>query len=152
MSVPSAISLETLKAELAVAAPYAEAAGIQLETRGLCEDSLQFVAVFVNRDGELFPAEFDCQDYPMFPPTIEFLNSDRLERGLPWNYPSGFHTMPCICMRYNRKAHGEKGGPHGDWRLIDWQLPTPGGGAIDTIGMILSDLHAKIGASSGRLG
>jgi hypothetical protein len=63
-----------------------------------------------------------------------------------------FHPMPCVCARYNRKAYSERGGPHGDWRLVDWQLPTGNGVAVDSIVMMLSDLHSKIAASSGRLG
>ena len=36
-------------------------------------------------------------------------------------------------MRYNRKAYVERGSPHGDWRLLDWRLPTGNGVAIDTL-------------------
>jgi hypothetical protein len=55
-------------------------------------------------------------------------------------------------MRYNRKAYAEKGGPHADWRLIDWHLPTSGGGQVDSLAMIISDLQAKIIETTGRLG
>jgi hypothetical protein len=43
------------------------------------------------------------------------------------------------------------GGPHEDWRLIDWQLPTQAGPKIDTLVMIVSDLHSKIATSSKRM-
>ena len=66
-------------------------------------------------------------------------------------YPNVFHTAPCVCMRYNRKAYGELGGPHGDWRLVDWHLPTPGGGPITTLAMMISDLHAKTLEATGRM-
>jgi hypothetical protein len=54
-------------------------------------------------------------------------------------------------MRYSRKAYTERGGPHGDWRLIDWHLATPGGGPIDKLAMIFSDMHTKILDSTGRM-
>src|SRR5450755_3377937 len=47
----------------------------------------------------------------------EFVSEDRREQGTRRLYPNGFHTTPCVCMRYNRKAYSERGGPHGDWRL-----------------------------------
>lgn len=152
MSVHPQVSFEAVRAELEAAAPFAAAAGILLDTEGLGEENLRFHAVFLNRDGERFMAEFDCRDFPLYPPTIEFVSEDRSQRGLATLYPAGFHPLPCICMRYNRKAYTERGGPHGDWRLLDWHLPTPGGGAIDSLALVLSDLHAKIGDSSGRLG
>lgn len=152
MSVPPEVSLETIQAELKVAVPYAAASGIALETANLAGDHLRFIAVFINRDNEAFPAEFDCIDYPLYPPTIEFLNEDHTERGHRHLYPKGFHPTPCICMRYNRKAYGSYGGPHGNWRLVDWQLATSGGGPIDSLAMMFSDLNAKIRNSSGRIG
>jgi hypothetical protein len=152
MSVPARVSLQTVIAELAVAVPYASAAGIGLGTTTLTETNLKFYATFYNQNKEPFYAEFDCAEYPLFPPTIEFVDEARSARGLKSLYPAGFHPTPCVCMRYNRKAYGERGGPHGDWRLIDWQLPTPGGGPIDSLAMILSDLHSKIFESTGRMG
>lgn len=152
MSVPASVSFQTIIAEFAVAVPYASAAGIYLDMTTFSETDLKFYVTFYNLNKEPFYAEFDCTDYPLYPPTIEFVNEARSIRGLPSLYPSGFHGTPCVCMRYNRKAYGEKGGPHGDWRLIDWQLPTDGGGPIDSLTMIISDLHSKIMESTGRLG
>ncbi len=154
MSVPVAVTLEQVREELVVAARYAAAAGLLLDAPGLSQDNPMFYLSFRNRDGELFFAEVNCTDYPMYPPFIEFTDGDRghgarAERRL---YPSCFHGMPCVCARYNRKVYGEHGGPHGDWRMIDWQLPTSNGVAIDTLAMIVSDLHSKIVTSAERLG
>lgn len=152
MSIPAAGVLETLREELPVAAAYAAAAGLTVEASTLTEDALSFHVTFRNAGGDLFVAEFDCPDYPMYPPTIEFVDATRALRGIPALYPAGFHGMPCVCARYNRKAYGERGGPHGEWRLVDWQLPTGNGVPIDSIAMIVSDLHSKISQSTGRLG
>jgi hypothetical protein len=155
VSVPVAVTLEQVREELVVAAQYAAAAGLALDASGLSEERPVFYLSFRNRDGALFFAEVDCTDYPMYPPFIEFTDgagrghSARAERR---HYPSCFHGMPCVCARYNRKAYGAHGGPHGDWRMIDWQLPTSNGIAIDTLAMIVSDMHSKIVTSSGGLG
>src|SRR5687768_17763138 len=102
-----------------------------------------FYVTFYNRDGHAFVAEICCLDYPMYPPTIEFLDETRTRRATLALYPSCFHTMPCVCARYNRKAYSQHGGPHGDWRLVDWQLPTSNAGevAIKTLVLVVSDLH-----------
>src|SRR2546428_769190 len=89
----------------------------------LTENNLCFYVTFRNRDGEPFYVAFECREYPLHPPTVEFVSCDRTERGTKRLYPQGFHSTPCICMRYNRKAYTERGGPHGDWRLLDWRLP-----------------------------
>lgn len=152
MTAAPALSLETVREELAAAAAFAAAAGLVIDDTGFAESDLRLVVTFVNAAGDRFPAEFDCRDYPAYPPTIEFLDETRTARGLSSLYPNVFHPMPCVCARYNRKAYSERGGPHGDWRLVDWQLPTGSGVAVDSIVMMLSDLHSKIAASSGRLG
>ena len=152
MTAAPSLSLETVREELAVAAPFAAAAGLAIDVAGLAESDLRFVVTFANAAGHRFPLEFDCRDYPAYPPTVEFLDEARTACGLPSLYPNVFHPMPCVCARYNRKAYAERNGPHGDWRLIDWQLPTGTGVAVDSIAMMLSDLHSKIATSSGRLG
>lgn len=151
MSVEAEVSLEAVTAELADAVPYAASAGLDLDASALGKDDLRFYVTFHNRAGVKFYAEFDCRDYPLYPPNIEFTDETRSERGARALYPSGFHPTPCVCMRYNRKAYAERGGPHGDWRLLDWHLPTSGGGAIETLAMIISDMHAKILGSPGRM-
>jgi hypothetical protein len=152
MAADPTLTLETVQQELAAAASFAAAAGLDVETSELTEVQPRFVIVFRNASGERFFAEFDCRDYPMYPPTSEFLDATHVARGQRGLYPVGFHPMPCVCARYNRKAYVERGGPHADWRLVDWQLPTGSGVAVDSITMMLSDLHGKIARSTGRMG
>lgn len=151
MSVPADVSLEVVRAELAVAVPYAAAVGVAVDSSSLSAEALRFYALFRNRDAEPFEVEFNCLEYPLHPPTIEFLSADRSRRGDRDLYPQGFHSTPCVCMRYNRKAYGALGGPHGDWRLLDWRLPTSNGVGIDSLALMISDLESKIRASSGRM-
>ncbi len=135
-----------------MAAQFAEAAGLVLDARGLSEENVKFRVTFVSRTGERFFAEFDCADYPVLPPFIEFTDETGASRGLHRYYPNVFHGTPCVCMRYSRKAYGERGGPHSDWRMFDWRLATSGGGPIRNLAEIISDMHAKILDATGRLG
>lgn len=150
-SVEPVVSLEAVKIELAEAEKFAASAGLVLETSKLSEAELKFSVRFFNRADDLFFTAFDCTDYPLMPPYIEFTDEAGENAGVKSFYPLGFHTNPCVCMRYNRKAYTEHGGPHGDWRMVDWHLATPGGGPIGTLAMIISDLHAKILTSDGRM-
>jgi hypothetical protein len=151
-TVAALVTLDAIEADLPAVERYAAAAGLELDVSELTEENPRFYVTFHNLDEERFFAEFDCRDYPLFPPTIEFLDATRHSRGTRALYPSCFHAMPCVCTRYSRKAYVEQGGPHNDWRLKDWQLPTQNGIAIDTLAMIVSDLHSKIANSRGRLG
>jgi len=151
--MPVELVIEEVVRELPAVAQYAAAAGL------LLDDSLVLAAeprpvlyvTFYNLEGTPFHAEIDCRDYPMHPPTVEFVDETRTRRGTANLYPAGLHAMPCVCARYNRKAYQERGGPHGDWRLIDWQLPTSNGVAIKSLALIVSDLHSKIAASRGTM-
>lgn len=149
--MPGPVTLEQVNEELADVTKYVAAAGLGLDQSTLKEPHPVFHVTFFSRDGLEFIAEFDCRDYPLHPPTIEFVDAARHRRGTRDLYPSCFHRMPCICARYNRKAYRAHGGPHGDWRLVDWQLPTQGGPKIDTLAMVVSDMHGKIAASTGRM-
>lgn len=151
MTVPTVVTIEQVREELADVANYAAAASLALDASMLSESRPLFYLTFHSRDNVEFVAEFDCHEYPLHPPTIEFVDPARIRRGTRDLYPSCFHTMPCVCARYNRKAYKALGGPHEDWRLIDWQLPTQAGPKIESLAMIVSDLHSKIAASSGRM-
>lgn len=151
MSVAADVALAAINQELSAVAEYAAAAGLLASFESLTEQNLRFVLQFENQDGESFYVQFDCSDYPLYPPIVEFVNADQSERGTKRLYPLGFHPTPCICMRYNRRAYVERGGPHGDWRLLDWRLPTGNGIAIDNLALMVSDIHSKVRHSTGRM-
>ena len=151
MSVAAAV-LELVMADVAAAAGYAAAARLPFDATELSEERPVFYVAFSNRMGEMFHAEIKCDHYPKHPPTVEFVSADRKRRGTGDLYPACFHSTPCVCARYNLKAYKAYGGPHDDWRLIDWMLPTGAGVAIRNLREIVSDLHGKIAESEGRLG
>lgn len=150
-SATAAATIEAIEEELHALQQYSIAAGLSLDVESLTRGDPRIRAAFRNADDEVFFVEIDCTEYPKFPPTIEFLDEQGSERGHSRLYPAGFHAMPCVCMRYNRKAYSH-GGPHSaDWQLVDWQRPTGNGVGIDTLALIVSDLHSKISSSRGRL-
>jgi hypothetical protein len=151
VSVAPEVSLSVLKTELEAVAAYASASALPMDCGLLSQENLRFVVQFEDCNGEPFYAEFECSDYPLYPPTIEFVNKGRTQRGARNLYPQGFHTTPCVCMRYNRKAYSERGGPHGDWRLLDWRLPSGNAIGVDSLVLMVSDLHSKIRHGSGRM-
>lgn len=150
-NVESEVTFQTVTEELVEAANFAASANLTLNTSCLTQENPVFGVRFSNRAGEVFFARFDCADYPLFPPLIEFTDGSGADAGSKHQYPNVFHAAPCVCMRYNRKAYVDLGGPHGDWRMVDWHLATPGGGPIGSLAMIISDLHAKILDSTGRM-
>lgn len=151
-NVDANVSLEAIRNELGEAARFAVSAGLTLDSSKLDAGNLLFTVRFSNRVGDKFHASFDCRDYPLLPPYIEFTDEDGGSAGRKDLYPNVFHGTPCVCMRYNRKAYKQLGGPHNDWRMVDWHLATSGGGPIGTLAMIVSDLHSKILESTGRMG
>ena len=151
MSIATETSLAVIRGELEAVAAYVSASGLELDCAGLCSENLRFIVKFLNASDVAFHVEFECVDYPLYPPVVEFVNAGRTQRGLRNLYPQGFHTSPCICMRYNRKAYAERGGPHGDWRLLDWRLPSGNGVGIDSLALMVSDLHSKIRHSNGTM-
>jgi hypothetical protein len=149
--MPAGLATESVRMEIPDILAYTTAAGLSLDSSTITAEDPRFVVAFRNGDGESFFAEFSCHDYPMNPPMIEFVDESRHVRGEKRLYPACFHGMPCVCARYSRKAYQRHGGPHADWRMLDWQLPTTNGIAIDTITMMISDMHSKIMSSTGRL-
>lgn len=79
-------------------------------------------------DREVFIIEARCENYKEIPPYFEFIHPDTGERGTPSCYPSGgsfFHSTPCICVQWNRKAYQSEGGPHNNWDLANWMQARP---------------------------
>lgn len=148
----AAAVLEQVIEELPSAASYAAAAGLAFDAGMLTEELPVLRVTFRNRKGEEFFAGILCKEYPKHPPTVEFFDATWTRWGTRDLYPACFHPTPCVCARYNRRAYTTSGGPHTDWRLIDWKLPTNGGVAIRNLTEIISDLHGKIAESEGTLG
>ena len=153
MSVPLAASLDVLRAELPPLLRYATALGLTVDCSPLEADRPTLYVTFRNRRGDPATAELDFTGYPDVSPYIEFVDRATGVRGAPSLYPNCFHPTLCVCAKYNRKAYIGYTGLHAEWRLKDWQDPTSGSGAqLDSLAMIVSDLHAKISVTEGWLG
>jgi hypothetical protein len=88
--------------------------------------ALLVTVTMYSHNGDLFIIEARCDEYKELPPYFEFLDPDTGERGTRHAYPQGhdsfFHSAPCICAPFNRKAYKavDAVGPHADWSLGDW--------------------------------
>jgi hypothetical protein len=80
-------------------------------------------------DGEPYLLRAVCDNYKAWPPFLEFLEPDTRRAGTPRAYPRGgrgyFHSMPCVCAPFSRKAYTQCGGPHGDWQISNWMALRP---------------------------
>jgi hypothetical protein len=126
VSVDPDISRRIMEEELAAMAPLAATYGWEVHS------DLPNLTVTVRLrsaiDGEVYVLEARCDDYKALPPVFEFIHPDNSERGTRRCYPkdgSFFHTNPCICIQWNRKAYQSLGGPHGDWSLANWMSDRP---------------------------
>lgn len=151
MSVPSAVSLAHVEAELTEAESFIEALGLTLDTSNLCQEDLRFRLSGESwADSEVYIAEFQCDDYREKPPLVEFVDPESGELGTRHAYPNCFHNRPCICARYNRKTYSGHTGLHADWKYGDWT----GDGSTDRLGGMISHMwgyiHGHQGNYSGR--
>jgi hypothetical protein len=136
VSVATAISWSIVEEELKAVATTAKAFGWTIE---LFPDELRFTVQMTSGvDGEQYILEFRCDDYKELPPYIELIHPDTGERGSANAYPrngrSFFHTYPCICAPFNRKAYSGYAGIHGDWSIGNWMALRDG---VTTLGAML---------------
>lgn len=96
-------------------------------------------------DGEPYILEFRCDGYRGMPPYIDFVDPIDSTVGIARAYPKSadgwFHSTPCICKPFSRKAYSAVGGPHGDWKYPDWVRNSPN---LNTLGDILLGIYARI--------
>jgi hypothetical protein len=125
MSVATDVSLQAVLSDLVLVAAYADAAGLTLDIGPLSEQNLRFYVAFPQPRRRAVCCGIRLRGVPASSgrPSSSF-NAHRTQRGTRDLYPEGFHPTPCICMRYNERLTASVGGPHGDWRLLDWRLPT----------------------------
>lgn len=90
------------------------------------------------RDNQIYVLDLAFDNYKEWPPYLEFVEWDTGKIGTRRAYPKGgrgyFHTHPCICAPFSRKAYNRYGGPHGDWDINNWISLTP---TVNTLGDIL---------------
>lgn len=136
MSVATSVSWSIVEDELSATTLAAEAFGWEIDHS---PDDLLFTARMTSRvDNEPYVLEFRCDDYKELPPYIELIHPETGERGTPRAYPrngrSFFHTHPCICAPFNRKAYAGYAGIHGEWAIGNWMALREG---VSTLGAML---------------
>jgi len=146
MAVDRAVSLSIIRLELEKCREYAIKYG--WEILALEEDALAFKVKLISPlDNNVFITSFKCDNYREWPPYIEFIDPDSGQEGLKKSYPLSsdgfFHQNALICHPCSRKAYGELRGPHGDWKLVDWEN-NPKIGGLRNIPAILCAIYERI--------
>ena len=102
-------------------------------------------------DKERYILEVKFDNYKLWPPYLEFIDPESLQKGGKRAYPrnvgnnaSFFHDNPCICHPCSRKAYSNYGGPHGDWGEIAGWLRHPQVGGLTSIPNILRAVYGRI--------
>jgi hypothetical protein len=106
-------------------------------------------------DKEVYIVEARCDDYRALPAYFEFIHPEDGERGTAHCYPadgSYFHTTPCVCVQWNRKAYKKEGGPHEDWNVLDWMSARPGTVTLGDMFHLIQVQINKLNVYKGRMG
>jgi len=152
--VDPAISRAIVESEMERSAPIAATFGwlVERDPGGLIVRVGMRSAV----DEQEYLLEAGCDNYKAWPPYLEFIEPGTLARGSARAYPRGgngyFHSLPCICAPFSRKAYQTWGGPHGDWSPGDWVRLAP---AFSTLGEIFHLVQRLINDTrlyQGRMG
>lgn len=148
MSISREITIETLKIELEECQLYAMKFNWIISE--LNEINLSFSVQMTSPiDHETFILEFIADNYPEWPPLIEFIHPETKERGINKAYPknkkysSFFHNRPCICNPCSRQAYGGYKNVHSDWILSSWKQ-NPKIGTLTKISAILLAVYTRI--------
>lgn len=110
---------------------------------------LRVTVTMYAHNGDLFIVEVRCDDYKEIPPFFEFIDPFTGNRGTKAAYPRGhdslFHSAPCLCAPFNRKAYKNVDplGPHSDWALGDWTRSMANGTAWENYAT-LADMFGLI--------
>jgi hypothetical protein len=145
MSVDPEISRRIVQEELEAMLPLASSYRWQVASD--LDQLTVTVEMTSSVDEQTYILEAKCDGYKALPPYFEFIHSETGERGTPRCYPLGtsfFHSLPCICVQWNRKAYQEAGGPHGDWQTTNWMSYRPGMTALgDMFNLVQMEINKK---------
>lgn len=146
MAVDKTVSLSIVRSELNRCREYADRNGWEIST--LNESAISFSVKLISPiDKEIFIISFKCDNYREWPPYIDFIDPSSGQEGQKKAYPLSsdgfFHQNALICHPCSRKAYRDLNGPHGDWKLIDWER-NPKIGALKSIPAILLAVYERI--------
>jgi hypothetical protein len=138
MSVPSNISLLTVKAEIAACSDDAEVYGWVISE--INKVTQRFSVTMKAKDSEVYKISFQFDNYPQLPFLIDFIDPDSGVNGTKHAYPksgdSFFHPNGVICHPCSRKPYSGYSGLHCDWNITGWKL------IADTLTTLHAILHA----------
>lgn len=124
MGVPVDISREHLREELELAQVLADTFRWEIKAD---LGQLTMMVTMKAHTGDIYILSGLFDNYKEKPPLLDFVDPDTGDVGTRHAYPkcsndSLFHTFPCICAPFSRKAYQEfaPGAPHGNWKTTDW--------------------------------
>lgn len=149
MTVSKEVSLLEVDKELQGSKEFLKSLGIRISE--VDNEKLLFTAYMTSSiDDEVYELELRFDNYPGWPPLIEFIHPETRERGTKKAYPkkegdSFFHPYPCICNPCSRKAYKtyDPNAPHGDWDLMGWRTNAQYS-TLKTIDAILIAINSRI--------
>ncbi|MEZ5199298.1 MAG: hypothetical protein R2764_23820 [Bacteroidales bacterium] len=159
MSVKHEITISTVLSELEEAKESASRYGWSISE--LDENNIRFTVKMQSPiDKEIYVIEFQLDNYPEWPPAIEFIHPSTNARGVKSAYPSNkkyggfFHTKPCICNPCSRLAYKDFKSLHPTWDMSGWKN-NPKVGSLTRIVSILEAIYFRINNKeiyNGRMG
>lgn len=152
MSVDPTITQQMIQAELEAMAPLASS--YDWEVVPDLSNLTITIKMRSTIDNQVYIVEARCDGYKALPPIFEFIHPETGERGTHQCYPAGgtfFHSTPCICVQWNRKAYQQLGGPHGDWNMTAWIDARPGMTTLGDMFHLIQTQINKQGQYRGRM-
>ena len=149
MSIDPDISRQVMEEELEALKPLASTFGWTVEP-DLTNLTVR-VTMRSSVDNEVYIIEACCDDYKALPPEFEFIHPVTGERGKHSCYPKGssyFHSAPCICVQWNRKAYRS---PHPEWEMVGWTSARPGMTTLGDMFHLIQLEMNKPGQYTGRM-
>lgn len=119
---------------------------LNLEFSSIDEENLIFTVRFTAKDDETYLLSVQFDNYPQWPPFLEFIDEDNGAAGVVQAYPAStdsffnrYNNQPVICHPCSRKAYKELNGIHKDWDdYTAWQVNEKTGTIKNLTGILLA--------------
>jgi hypothetical protein len=147
MSVAKPISLATVERQLLDCDEDVRQYGWVISP--INEDNLSFTVKMTSPiDNEVFELYFQFDNYPEWPPLLDFIDPVSGVVGTKRAYPitkdgTFFHNHPIICNPCSRKSYSGHSGLHSEWSMVSWQS-NRNTGSLTSIKAILQAISIRI--------
>lgn len=154
MSVDKHVSISFVERELDEAKPFAGIHGWRITWDSETLTLQVMMKSSVDQAEYCLKAQF--LDYRQMPARWEFVDPKTGQGGAKRFYPKGssyFHeAKPSLCAEWNRLAHHDMGGPHGDWNPGHWEKARPNHNRVGDILVLIQQEMNNKQKYKGRMG